>query len=138
MTGLIAREHAPGRITINLSALADNWRKLARLAAPGRCAAVVKANAYGVGLAEAAPALWEAGARIFFVAHLSEGVAARGLLPEASIYVLNGLESGRTRRTMRKIAWRRSSGRQRSWSAGPPSPRYGAGRRLALYISTPA
>ncbi len=94
MTGLIAREHAPGRITINLSALADNWRRLARLAAPGQCAAVVKANAYGVGLAEAAPALWEAGARIFFVAHLSEGVAARGLLPEASIYVLNGLESG--------------------------------------------
>ena len=94
MTGLIAREHAPGRIAINLGALADNWRQLARLAAPGRCAAVVKANAYGIGLAEAAPALWEAGARVFFVAHLSEGVAARGLLPEASIYVLNGLESG--------------------------------------------
>ena len=62
---------------------------------PGRCAAVVKANAYGIGLAEAAPALWAAGARAFFVAHLSEGVAARRLLPaEAAIYVLNGLERG--------------------------------------------
>src|SRR5271170_3954653 len=85
----------PGRLTIDLGALADNWRKLARLAAPGRCAAVVKADAYGIGLAEAAPALWDAGARVFFVAHLSEGVAARRLLPaEAAIYVLNGLESG--------------------------------------------
>src|SRR5271169_2210581 len=88
-----APDYAPGRLTVDLGALAGNWRELARRAAPGRCAAVVKANAYGVGLAEAVPALWEAGARVFFVAHLSEGVAARRLLPaEAAIYVLNGLE----------------------------------------------
>ena len=85
----------PGAFTIDLGALADNWRELARRAAPGRCAAVVKANAYGIGLSEAAPALWAAGARVFFVAHFSEGVAARRVLPaEAQIYVLNGLESG--------------------------------------------
>ena len=89
----LALDHAPGRLTIDLGALADNWRTLARLAAPGRCAAVVKANAYGIGVAEAAPALWTAGARVFFVAHLSEGVAARQVLPEAAIYVLNGLET---------------------------------------------
>ena len=94
MTGTVALDQAPGRLTINLGALADNWRALARRAAPGRTAAVVKANAYGIGLAEAAPALWAAGARVFFVAHLSEGVEARRLLPgEAGIYVLNGLES---------------------------------------------
>jgi alanine racemase len=86
--------HTPGRLTIDLGALADNWRKLAGLAAPGRCAAVVKANAYGLGLAEAAPALWDAGARVFFVAQLGEGLEARRLLPEAAIYVLNGLEAG--------------------------------------------
>jgi alanine racemase len=86
---------APGRLTIDLGALADNWRDLARRAAPGRCAAVIKANAYGTGVSEAAPALWAAGARVFFVAHFSEGVAARRVLPaEAAIYVLNGLESG--------------------------------------------
>jgi len=86
-------EQAPGRLTIDLGALAENWRALAHRAAPGRSAAVVKANAYGIGLAEAAPALWAAGARVFFVAHLSEGLAARRLLPaEAVIYVLNGLE----------------------------------------------
>ncbi len=95
MSDVAVPPSAPGRLTIDLGALAANWRKLARLAAPGRCAAVVKANAYGIGLSEAAPALWAAGARVFFVAHLSEGVAARQLLPTgAAIYVLDGLEQG--------------------------------------------
>ena len=52
---------------------------------------MVKADAYGCGLSAVAPALWRAGCRTFFVAHLSEGIAARRLLPEAAIYVLNGL-----------------------------------------------
>ena len=94
MTGVTAPKSAPVRLKIDLGALADNWRELARRSAPGRCAAVVKANAYGTGVAEAAPALWAAGARIFFVAHFSEGLAARQALPpQAQIYVLNGLES---------------------------------------------
>jgi alanine racemase len=92
---VMAPVSAPGRLTIDLGALANNWRTLARRAAPGRCAAVIKANAYGIGVAKAAPALWAAGARVFFVAHLNEGIAARRALPgEARIYVLNGLESG--------------------------------------------
>jgi len=95
VNSVMAPVSAPVRLRIDLGALADNWRELARRAAPGRCAAVVKANAYGIGLAEAAPALWGAGARVFFVAHLNEGIAARRVLPaEAQIYVLNGLESG--------------------------------------------
>jgi alanine racemase len=85
---------APGRLNIDLEALADNWRALARRASPAECAAVVKANAYGIGLEKAAPALWAAGARVFFVAQFEEGLAARRVLPnEAAIYVLNGLES---------------------------------------------
>jgi alanine racemase len=95
MIEIVAPVSAPGRLTIDLGALADNWRALARRAAPGRCAAVIKANAYGTGVSEAAPALWAAGARVFFVAHFNEGIAARQALPaEAQIYVLNGLESG--------------------------------------------
>ena len=95
MTDPAPPARAPGRLTIDLGALADNWRALSRRAAPGRCAAVVKANAYGIGVDRAAPALWAAGARAFFVAHLGEGVALRGLLPEeADITVLNGLETG--------------------------------------------
>jgi len=93
-TGAIGPRSAPVRLEIDLGALAENWRELARRSSPGRCAAVVKANAYGTGLSEAAPALWAAGARVFFVAHFSEGLAARRILPaEAAIYVLNGLES---------------------------------------------
>src|SRR3984957_7734506 len=95
MMDVMAPVSAPGRLRIDLAALADNWRDLARRASPGRCAAVVKANAYGIGVSEAAPALWAAGARVFFVAHFGEGITARQALPaEARIYVLNGLESG--------------------------------------------
>jgi alanine racemase len=95
VTESLPPQSAPGRLTIDLSALADNWRRLAERAVPGRCAAVVKANAYGIGLDAAAPALWEAGARVFFVAHFGEGIAGRRLLPDAAeIYILNGLEAG--------------------------------------------
>ncbi len=95
MTVSAPPDSAPGRLTIDLAALADNWRALARRAAPRQCAAVVKADGYGIGLDRAAPALWAAGARTFFVAHLGEGLAARRLLPdEAEIYILNGLEAG--------------------------------------------
>src|ERR1700678_4642367 len=91
----IAPARAPVRLRIDLSALADNWRDLARRAAPGRCAAVVKANAYGTGVSEAAPALWGAGARVFFVAHFNEGIAARRVRPaEAASYVLKAPARG--------------------------------------------
>lgn len=83
-----------GRLTIDLGALTANWRTLADLAAPAACAAVVKADAYGLGIAAAAPALWAAGARIFFVAVFEEGRALRALLPDATIYVLGGLLPG--------------------------------------------
>ena len=78
-------------LTIDLSAITDNYRRLAALAEPARCAPVVKADAYGLGADQVAPALWRAGARLFFVAQLAEAVALRPLLPEAGIAVLNGL-----------------------------------------------
>jgi alanine racemase len=84
-------------LTIDLSALADNWRALAKRAAPARCGAVVKADAYGIGIEAAAPALYAAGCRDFFVAQLSEGARVRAALaPDtpARIYVLNGLQAG--------------------------------------------
>ena len=71
MIDVVAPVSAPGRLTIDLGALGHNWRELARRVAPGQCAAVVKANAYGIGVSEAAPALWAAGARVFFVAHFN-------------------------------------------------------------------
>ncbi len=58
-------------------------------------AAVVKADAYGLGAARVGPALRDAGCRHFFVAHLAEGVALRGALgPGPVIAVLNGFAPG--------------------------------------------
>ena len=87
---------AVGVLTIDLAALADNWRLLSQRVAPAKCAAVIKANAYGIGIEAAAPALYRAGCRTFFVAHISEGKRARSALGpnrDVSIYVLNGLQT---------------------------------------------
>jgi alanine racemase len=92
-TGPPAAE-AGGRLTIDLGALAANWRFLRDRAQGAECAAVIKADAYGIGLEPAALALADAGCRTFFVAHLSEAARARETLPEATIYVLNGLPPG--------------------------------------------
>jgi alanine racemase len=81
-------------LTIDLNALAANYRRLRDLAASAECAAVVKADAYGLGMAEAAPALARAGCRTFFVATLAEAAALRALLPQAVIYVFAGLMPG--------------------------------------------
>jgi len=81
-------------LTIDLSAIVANWRMLAKLAAPAMAAPAVKADAYGLGMAEVAPALAAAGASEFFVATPEEGTALRRLLPAAGIYVLNGLPAG--------------------------------------------
>ena len=76
-------------LTIDLGALARNWAHLAQLSGPAECAAVVKADAYGIGIEQAVPALWAAGCRTFFVAVPEEGWRARKAAPEATIYVLN-------------------------------------------------
>ena len=76
---------------ISLSALQENYRTMARHAQTAQTAAVVKADGYGLGMAEIARALTEAGCTQFFVAQTDEALALRALLPDAVIYVLNGL-----------------------------------------------
>ena len=79
-------------LEIDLDAIAANWRLLSeRMGGPERCAAVVKADAYGLGAERVAPALAAAGCRLFFVATLGEGQKLRRALGEAKIAVLNGL-----------------------------------------------
>ncbi|MGD9786135.1 MAG: alanine racemase [Hyphomicrobiaceae bacterium] len=85
---------ATGVVTVDLDAIAGNWRALARLVRPAECAAVVKADAYGLGAARVIPALWGAGCRTFFVATLAEAISARGLAPSATIYMLDGIVEG--------------------------------------------
>ena len=83
-------------LTIDLAAVAANYRALrSRLTARASCAAVVKADAYGLGAARVVPALAAAGCREFFVAEFGEAEALRHILPPRfGIYVLNGLLAG--------------------------------------------
>ena len=76
-------------LDIDLGAIVANWRELARQAAPALCAAVVKANGYGLGAEPVARALAAAGCRLFFVATLDEGIALRaalGGMPEIGVF----------------------------------------------------
>jgi len=81
-------------LTIDLDALARNYRRLCREAQGVEVGGVVKANGYGLGAVEVADALWQAGCRRLFVAHVDEGLALRAVLPQAAIHVLNGAPPG--------------------------------------------
>jgi alanine racemase len=85
---------AGGVLTIDLSAIAANWKKLSGMTVPVECAAVVKGDAYGCGLEPVTRTLVKAGCRTFFVADVAEGRRVRALAPEATIYVLNGVMPG--------------------------------------------
>jgi alanine racemase len=88
---------APVRLTVDLGALVDNWKEMARRCGKASTAAVVKADAYGLGLEDCGTALYEAGARDFFVAAVQEGVTLRTYAPDARIYVLSGIWPGQER-----------------------------------------
>ena len=80
-----------GRLTVDLAALAANWRLLRAQGGKADCAAVVKANGYGTGLEPAIRALLAAGCTTFFVADAAEGERARAVDGAATIYILDGL-----------------------------------------------
>jgi alanine racemase len=79
-----------GTLTIDIAAIVANWQALSRQLLTVECAAVVKANAYGMGLKPVATALAQAGCKTFFVADLAEARTVRALAPDATIYVLHG------------------------------------------------
>jgi len=83
-------------LQIDLGAIRDNWRLLGRQASPGvHCAAVVKADAYGLGAAEVGRALFAEGCRSFFVALVDEALALRTVMPiQARLFVLHGALPG--------------------------------------------
>jgi alanine racemase len=83
--------HATGVLIVRLDAIRRNYRKLKQAARGGETAAVVKANAYGLGVDRCVPAFLQEGCRTFFVATLGEAQAVRGLAAGATIYVLDGL-----------------------------------------------
>jgi len=85
---------AGGYVTVDLIAIQQNYRFLSENLKDSECAAVVKADAYGLGAHKVAPALAEAGCRKFFVALPEEGIEIRKHLPEVEIFILGGLFDG--------------------------------------------
>ena len=92
--------NADSLITIDVNAIAGNWTYLDSLSpTTTETAAVVKADAYGLGAARIAPALATAGCRTFFVMSLAEASALRQALAErghtdARIFALGGCHEG--------------------------------------------
>lgn len=86
---------AGARLTIDLAALAANYRIIRDRVAPAEVGGVVKADGYGLGAVQVARTLIAQGCRHIFVALQSE---AEALLPQLEgavpVYVLNGLLPG--------------------------------------------
>lgn len=88
-------DFAAALLTIDLDAIAENYRRLrARLRAGTACAGVVKANGYGLGAIPVARRLRAEGCGIFFVAHAEEAIALKPHVGDAAVCVLNGLAPG--------------------------------------------
>jgi alanine racemase len=119
-------------LTVDLRALQDNWHLMDARSGGAETGAVVKADAYGIGIEAAVPALAQAGCRSFFVAHLSEAKRARAVAPEAGIFVLNGLPEGSAPAFLadRLIPVLGSRAECEEWRAA------GAGQPCAIHVDT--
>lgn len=85
-----------GELSVDLHAVASNWKYIqAQLGENTDCGAVVKANAYGLGVERVAPKIYLAGCRNFFVANLKEAIQLQSLIGrDARIFVLAGCIAG--------------------------------------------
>jgi len=82
--------HRPLRLTIDRTALQENWRWLQdRAGVPA--GAAIKADGYGLGAREAAHALYMVGCRDFFVSTWAEADALGPLPVGADVLVLHGV-----------------------------------------------
>ncbi len=91
---MASEEQFTGSLVVDLGALARNYRHLREHAAPAECAAVVKADAYGLGVVPVARRLLAEGCTRFFVGTLAEARGRRALTRDASVYVLSGALDG--------------------------------------------
>ena len=123
--------HRAGAVlSINLDAVVHNYRQVQARVPHAVCAAVVKADAYGLGVAQVAPALARAGATQFFVAHVDEGLALRPHVgAQAGITVLHGPRPDAVEaclahglrpvlNSLEQIGWVRAVARQRQQAIG--------------------
>jgi alanine racemase len=80
----------PATLRVELDALARTFRLLRDRAAPAECSAVVKADAYGLGVERVVRRLLREGCQRFFVATVAEAREVRALAPTAEIGVFEG------------------------------------------------
>lgn len=81
-----------GELTIDLAALVANYKTLAARAPRAKTSAVLKANAYGLGIEPVALALSKASVNTYFVFDIEEGIALRKVLSnKADIYLFGDL-----------------------------------------------
>jgi alanine racemase len=90
MTDTLLPPPASLRLTVDVAALAANWRALDAMSGAARAGAAVKADCYGLGVDTCVPVLRDAGCETFFVAHWSEVDAVASHVPPAQIAVLHG------------------------------------------------
>lgn len=90
----MTNQYASTDLTIDISAILHNYNYLKSAASGATVACVVKADAYGLGVAEIASNLAKAGCGHFFVANLDEALALRKIVTNADIFVLHGIFSG--------------------------------------------
>ena len=122
---------ASALVTIDLAALTSNWKALAAQAGVAMGAAI-KGEAYGLGMEAVAKTLWSAGCRSFFVARPFEGAQLRAVLPEALIFVLDGLYSGQADYYLQHELYPAliSLDEAREWAAS------GKGKPCAVHVDT--
>jgi alanine racemase len=80
------------RLRVDHAAIVENWRFFKKHAPSAAVSAVVKADGYGLGAVNAARALAQAGARVFFTATSAEALAVRKAIGDGpQVFVLNGV-----------------------------------------------
>ncbi len=117
-------ELAGAILTIDLDAICANYRLLSDRFQGAECAAVVKADAYGLGADRIAPALARAGCGTFYVALIDEGIRLRRVLDQAHIHVLGGIlpESVDAFAEYRLVPTLNSLADVEAWSGGTAGP----------------
>ncbi|WP_414474012.1 alanine racemase [Microvirga sp. M2] len=86
---------ARARLTVDLDAIARNFAAVRGALSQGAASAVVKRDAYGLGLVPVVRSLAAAGCRVFWVETFEEGLSVRQAVAGARVFVLQGLAGRR-------------------------------------------
>lgn len=81
-------------VFVDQEALIGNYKLLCAKANRATVGAVVKADAYGLGMLDVAQALHAAGCRTFFTAYFEEALRLRAHFSDVAIIALHGVEKG--------------------------------------------